>query len=167
MLQRLARSQASSKHLWKSLSSIIECTGVCQCSTSSAAAANEPIGQKLERRLKKRVNLVLANLAQPPEPVYAGVVIEIYPICFPDPAPWRLEHKEWQMQWNKWKFRQVTDEEMSADKQNVDESSAEVRVCPVETAHRCCRASPATWLCVQQWSTIPAELFYLTSKQQS
>lgn len=134
MLQRLARSQASSQNFRQLLSSSLECSGVCQCSTSSAAAANAPISQRLERRLKQRINAELTNVAQPPDPrpVYAGVVLERYPICFPDPAPWRVEHKEWELQWNRWKFRQVTDEQMSADKQNVDDSSAEVRACPFE-----------------------------------
>lgn len=140
MLQRFARSKASGKHIWQSLSSSLECSGVCQCSTSSGAAAAEELGDVglgLERRLKQRINVDIANLSKPPDPrpVYAGVVIERYPICFPAPAPWRVEHKEWNLQWNKWKFRQVTDEQMSADKQNIDDSSAEVRVVSPRTTH--------------------------------
>jgi hypothetical protein len=37
-----------------------------------------------------------------------------------------VEHQEWREKWNRWKYRQVSDEEMSGDKQNLDETSAEV-----------------------------------------
>lgn len=126
MLQRLARSRRSVHQLWTCFSSVQECGRACDHSTT--AAVGQPVTASLEQRLKRRIREDIANESKTPDPrpVYAGVLIERYPICFPDPMPWQVEHREWSTNWNKWKYRQVTDEQMSADKQNVDEMSAEV-----------------------------------------
>lgn len=61
-----------------------------------------------------------------PRPVCAGVILERYPVCFQEAAPYKLQHEEWSLAWNAWKYRQVADEVLNADKQNVDETSEEV-----------------------------------------
>ena len=67
--------------------------------------------------------------AKPPDgrKVCAGVILERYPICFQDVAPYKVEHEEWSLAWNAWKYRQVPQETLNADKHNVDETSDEVR----------------------------------------
>lgn len=61
-----------------------------------------------------------------PRPLYTGVILERYPICFQEPAAYKVQHDEWSLAWNAWKYRQVPDELLSGDKQNVDETSEEV-----------------------------------------
>lgn len=91
-------------------------------------------GTVFKRRKKPSLSLRIRksfkqdeNVPQDPRPLFAGVILERYPICFQDPAPYKMQHEEWSLAWNAWKYRQVPDELLNADKQNVDETSEEVR----------------------------------------
>jgi hypothetical protein len=125
MFKRCCRLGAQRVEEWKPLWAAFQHLADRQ-SSSAAASTSSPRKVAFERRLRRSF---MEDETKPEDsrPIYAGVILERYPICFPEPRRWKLEHETWRMQWNSWKYRQVTDEQMSADKQNVDEESAEVR----------------------------------------
>jgi hypothetical protein len=99
------------------------CRGLAQSSVAPPPRATRRSGEELLRYQIKQSFLKDEEVQPDPRPVLAGVLLERYPICFPHPSQWKLDYEEWSLEWNAWKYRQVPDEMINADKQGVDETS--------------------------------------------
>ena len=114
--------------------------------TGAAGAVAEPSTQRtpkwrttLKYRVKKARQAEAASQTEEGD-VYAGVILERYPICLPEVEQWRTDFRDWQKDWNAWKYKVPKKSWVTPEKQVINEDSPEVRcacsrlcLCP---AHR-------------------------------
>jgi hypothetical protein len=80
--------------------------------------------------LKVRVRKSFQTEEEPTDQrIFAGVILERYPICLPTLPDWRADFIAWQHEWNKWKYKIAKPGLLDVGK-DVDPDSPEVRFAP-------------------------------------
>jgi hypothetical protein len=97
-----------------------------QPASTSSKYTSKP-ARKWRNELKYRVRQSFKeDASSEDQPVFAGIILERYPICFPDPEPSRLEFQNWSKKWNAWKYKVAKEGWLDCHKPIADEDSPEV-----------------------------------------
>lgn len=86
----------------------------------------------------------LARRREQPEGkhIHAGLILERYPICLPENPGWKSEFRQWQKDWNAWKYKTAKPGWLDCSRPTTDDSDS-VRIPGVATSLAACCASGA------------------------
>ena len=77
--------------------------------------------------------------------VYAGLILERYPVCLPAVDQWKSEFQQWQQDWNAWKYKAAKPGWLDCARPTTDEADSVHTLWPAY-AIECGNSAAHIWL---------------------
>lgn len=135
----MLRAFSSSPDLHLIFRALRYCSQTVRTSRKYASKPEKKWRNEIKARVRKASQ---ADISSEDQQVFAGIILERYPICFPDPDPSTLDFDNWSKKWNSWKYKVDKKGWLDCEKPVTDDGEVWPRLSPC-TEHHCCGYSRA------------------------